>query len=142
MSRDLLQRGLTLVEVLVAIALLAVVIVPAVSALHTSIVGANVNSDVTTVHFRLTSAVERLLAEPYATLESVALAAGDHQTPSSYSEAPGTPGRLLVYLAYYDADNADSDGLPFTGADPDFLWMRVESEGSVHGIETLLFRGT
>jgi prepilin-type N-terminal cleavage/methylation domain-containing protein len=136
------QSGLTLVEVLVAIALLAIVIVPAVRALQTSIVGANVHSDVTGVHYQLTSRMEQLLAEPFANLDAAVVAAGNPTTPSSYSEAPGTPGRLLVYLGFYDGDNADGDGVPSTGTDPDLIWIRVESEGSPHGIETITARGT
>ncbi len=135
------QSGLTLVEVLVAITLLAIVIVPATLALRTSIVGANVHSDVTTVHYRLVSRIEQLLAEPFSSLENAAIAAGSAALPSSYSETAGMPGRLLVYLGYFDGDNLDGDNDGFTGVDTDLLWIRVESEGSVHAIETLTARG-
>ncbi len=142
MTRRAHQSGLTLIEVLVAITLLAIVIVPATRALHTSVVGTNVHSDVTTVHYRLTSQVEQLLVEPFESLENAAVAAGSASVATTYSETAGNPGRLLVFLAYYDGDNADGDDDGFTGVDTDVLWIRVESEGTVHGIETLATRGT
>ena len=61
--------------------------------------------------------------------------------PTSYSELAGSPGRLLVYLSNYDGDNADADGDPFTGTEPDLLWIRVEIEDSVHALETVRARG-
>ena len=135
------QSGLTLVEVLVAVSLVAIVIVPALLALRTSVVGSTVNSDVTNVQYRLTSGLERVLAESFATLESAALAAGGPSNPSELSESPGIPGRLLVYVAFYDGDDADNDGDGFTGTDADVLWIRVESEGTVHALETITARG-
>ena len=136
MSSRLGQAGLTLVEVLVSIVLLAILLVPAISALQTGIVGTNVHSDVATSHYRLTSRLEELLAESFGDLSDAALAAGGPTVPSSYSE-PAAPGRLLVYLSLYDGDNADADDDPFTGTEPDLLWIRVEIEDSVHALETV-----
>ncbi len=141
MSSRCRQSGLTLVEVLIAVSLIAVVIVPAALALRTSVVGSAVNSDVTNVQYRLTSGLERVLAEPFAALETAALSAGGPENPTGFSESPGIPGRLLVYVAFYDGDDADGDGDGFTGADADVLWIRVESEGTVHGLETITARG-
>lgn len=135
------QSGLTLVEVLVAVSLIAIVIVPALLALRTSVVGSAVNSDVTNVQYRLTSGLERVLAEPFATLETAALGAGGPSNPSELSEPTGVPGRLLVFVAFYDGDDADGDGDGFTGADADLLWIRIESEGTVHALETIRARG-
>ena len=50
----------------------------------------------------------------------------------------GTPYRALVYLWRYDGDNADADNDPFTGIDPELLWMKVEIENSPLSFETLL----
>ena len=135
------QKGLTLTEVLVSLMLLALVTVPAINALHTGIVGSAVHADLADNHFRITSKMEQLLSEPFASLADAATAAGGETNPSSYSEAAGPPGRLVVYLAFYDGDNADGDGLPFTGGDLDLLWIRVEAEGTVHAIETIQARG-
>lgn len=131
------QTGLTLVEVLVTIVLLAILLVPAVNALRTGIVGSEVHGDVATSHFRVTSRIEELLAEPFADLAAAADAAGSPTVPSSYSEPAGPPGRLLVYLSLYDGDNADADNNPFTGTEPDLLWIEVAIEDSVFALQTV-----
>jgi len=131
------ESGLTLVEVLVAIVLLALILIPAINALQTGVVGADVHADIASGHFRLTSRLEELLAEPFADLSDAAIAAGSPTTPSSYSEPAGPADRLLVYLSLYDGDNADTDDNPFTGTDPDLLWIRVDVEGTVHTLQTL-----
>ena len=135
------QTGLTLVEVLVAVALLSLMLVPAISALQTAVVGADVHGDVATSHYRLAARLEELLAEPYTDLSDAAIVAGGPTTPSSYSEPAGPPGRLLVYLSLYDGDDADSDGDPFTGTDPDLLWIRVQIDGSVHELQSVIAQG-
>jgi prepilin-type N-terminal cleavage/methylation domain-containing protein len=139
--RHRFESGLTLVEVLVTVVLLSVVLVPAIRALQTSVVGANVHGDLAIEHFRLTSRLEELLAEPFTNLEAAAIAAGGPTVESSYSDAAGPPGRLLVYLGFYDGDNADTDDNPFTGTDPDLLWVKVEAEGTVHALQTITAQG-
>ncbi len=141
MSQVRQQLGLTLVEVLISVVLLAILLVPAINALQTSIVGAEVHSDVSASHYRLTSAIEELLSEPFADLADAATVAGGPTALTSYSEAAGTPGRLLVYLSFYDGDNADSDDDAFTGTETDLLWLRVEIEGSVNALETIRVQG-
>ncbi len=131
------ETGLTLVEVLVTVVLLSVLLVPAMHALQTSVVGADVHGDVASGNFRLTSRLEELLAEPFVDLSDAANAAGAPTTPSSYSEPAGPPGRLLVYLSLYDGDNADADDNPFTGTESDLLWIRVDVEDSVHTLQTI-----
>lgn len=141
MTRRRLESGLTLVEVLVTIVLLSVVLVPAIRALQTGILGSRVHSDLATEHFRLSARLEELLAEPFTSLQAAALDAGGPGVVSSYSEAGGTPSRLLVYLGFYDGDNADTDNDPFTGTESDLLWIRVEAEGTVRALETIKARG-
>ena len=135
------QSGLTLVEILVAVVLLAILLVPAILALQTGIVGTDVHADVTSNHLRLSSRLEELLAEPFTALQDAASVAGGPTNPSSYSEPATVPGRLVVYLAGYDGDNADADNDPFTGADAGLLWLRVEIEDSAHALETLRAQG-
>ncbi len=139
MKRSRPQSGLTLIEVVVAIALLAVVLIPAMNALRDSAGYSDVHADITDAHFLLASRMEDLLAEPFTELAD---AAAGPSLPSSYSDPGGTPGRLLVYLSNYDGDNADADDDPFTGTDADLLWIRVELAGSVHALETLSAEGT
>ncbi len=122
-------------------ALLAVLLVPAMRALQTGIIGADVHSDIAANQFRLTSRLEELLAESFVDLSDAAIAAGAPTTATSFSEAAGPPGRLLVYLSPYDGDNADADSDPFTGTDADLLWIRVDIEDTVHTLETIRAQG-
>ncbi len=141
MKRCARQSGLTLVEVLVAIALLAAMLVPAINALTTSSQGAQVHRDLADSQYRLTSRLEELLAEPFADLEAAAAAAGSPQIATTYSESAGVPGRLVVYLSACDGDNADADGDLFTGTDDGILWIRVAVENSVHDLQTIRAQG-
>ena len=138
-ARD--QRGLTLVEVLVAVVLLGLLLIPTINALQTAIVGTAVHDDLANSHYRLRSRVEDLLGEPFADLESAAIAAGGSGNPSSYSDASGPPARLLVYLSAYDGDNADADNDPFTGTDAGLIWIRVAIEDSVYELQTVVAQG-
>lgn len=133
--------GLTLIEVLVTILILAVVLLPAMRALQTSVTGANVHADLAADHFRLTSRLEEILAEPFDDLEAAAMAAGGPGVASSYSDAAGPPDRLLVYVAAYDGDNADADDDPFTGTDAGLLWIQVEAEGTIHKLQSIKAQG-
>ena len=141
MSRAQRQHGLTLVEVLVSISLLAILLIPAITALQTGIIGADVHSDVAARHFLLRSRLDQLLNEPYDAVEQAAIAAGSSTTPSAYSDPAGTPERRLVYLSNYDGDNADKDNDAFTGGDAGLLWLRVEVEGATGSLETIRARG-
>lgn len=135
------QAGLTLVEVLVTMILLGIILIPAMQALQTSVVGADVHSDIASNDFRVTSRLEELLVEPFSDLADAATVAGGPTVATTYSESAGPPGRLLVFLAFYDGDNADADNNPFTGGDPDLLWISVEAEGTVHALQTISASG-
>ena len=134
------QRGGSYVEVIVAAALVTVSLVPAMQALRTSHVGANVHEESVELHYRLLGRMEEVLAEPFDSLETEAMAAGDSTTPTSYSDTGGTPDRRLVFLSRYDGDNDDADDDPFTGTDDGLLWVRVEIEDTVHALESLSTR--
>lgn len=142
MTRRGKQAGLTLVEVLITMVLLTVLLVPAMRALQTGITGAEIHSDLTTNQLRLTSRMEELLAEPFGDLEAAALAAGSPGIATSYSDAAGPPGRLLVYLSPYDGDNADADDDPFTGTDEGLIWVQVEAENTVNSLQTIRAQGS
>jgi len=144
------QNGLTYIEVLIAIAIIAVALVPALEALHTGMLGTEIYQSSSTEHYAATAVMEELLAEQHGALVSAAAVAGDESTPSSYSDAPATPNRRLVYLGLYDADNADGDNNLFTVLDPNLdgdnnpytgftglVWLRVQVEGSASALESL-----
>lgn len=141
MSRARRQSGLTLVEVLITVVLLTVLLVPAMRALQSSVTGAEIHAQLANDHFRLTSRMEELLAEPFGDLEAAAEAAGASTVPTSYSETAGQPGRLVVFLSLYDGDNVDADDNAFTGTDDGLIWIQVEAEGTVHSLQTVRARG-
>lgn len=144
------QKGLTYIEVLVAMALIAVALVPALEALQTGILGARIVLTESEEHYRAMARMEEALAEQHGSLVAGAADAGSPFTPSNFSDTPGTPMRRLVFLGLYDADDADGDSDVFTVPDPDLdgdnnpftsytglVWVRVEIEGSAAGLESL-----
>lgn len=131
------QAGISYLEVLIATVLLVVSLLPALEALRTGVEGAAVHESLAVRRHALLSKLEEVLAQPIPALEAAAAAAGGPGSPTSYSDPPGTDDRRLVYLARYDADDADGDADPFTGGDAGLLWVRVAIEKSPHAIETL-----
>lgn len=132
------QDGYSYVEILIATILIAVSLVPIMDALHTATVGAGIYESYSRQHYRLLAKTEEVLAQSYGNLDAEAVAAGNSNTPTAYSDPVSTPDRRLVYLAAYDIDNADGDDEPFlTGTDPGVLWVRVEIEGTVLSLESL-----
>jgi len=133
-----LQAGLTYLETLVATLILLIGLVPALDALRSAVMGTGSNEAYVAAQYRLGGRLEGVLSEPFASLDAAALAAGNYQTPSSYSEPPGTPGRVLIYLARYDGDDADGNGDPFNGGDEGLLWVQAEVENTPYTLETLI----
>lgn len=136
---DRRQEGFSYVEVLVAVVLIAVCLVPAIQALQTGILGASVQEELVSDHYALQAKMEEVLAESFGALDAAGLAAGNpaasHNPTPPYSASPFT-----VYIARFDADDADGDGLHHTGAEDDILWVRVESEATGRFLETLTSR--
>ncbi len=134
-ARFLFQHGLSYIEVLIATIILAVSLVPAVEALRGGIFGADVHQAAASDHYHLAAKMESVLAEPYAALDAAAMAAGSETTPSSYSDAAGTPRRRLVYLSRYDGDTTS-----FTGTDTGLLWVRAVIEARAGELVSLTAR--
>jgi Tfp pilus assembly protein PilV len=132
------QRGSSYLEVLVAAVLIAIVLLPLLDAIQGAGASSDAHRNASEQHFHLTARLEEVLAEPFTALAAEAAAAGSGSNPASYSDAVGSDNRRLVYLSLYDGDNADADGLPFTGVDAGLMWVRVEIEGSLLSIETLV----
>lgn len=128
------QAGLSYVEVLVAVIIIAAAVVPATDALRGAMHTADADIAATANHYRLRGKLDELLASPFSVLSSQAAGPA---TITAYSDAPGTSDRRLVFISPYDGDNADTDNDPFTGADPGLLWIRVEIEATVNALETL-----
>jgi len=132
------QSGISYIEVLIAVALIAISLAPMMDAVHTATVSASVHEDATVQHLHLIAALEDVLAEPFSSLEAAATAAGSELVLTTYSDLPGSTNRRLVFLSLYDGDNADTDNDPFTGTDQGLMWVRVEIEDTVQAIETLV----
>lgn len=158
------QKGFSYVEVLVATTLIAIALVPAMNALQTGIMGAHVHLALTTGYYCRLRKMEELQAEPFSNLLMEAKSAGNNSTTTSFSDVttkkdspcydPASDDedrrlRRLVYIALYDADpdpftitdaNADGDNDPYTGKTANLLWVKVMTEGSTQGLETLISR--
>jgi len=133
------EQGLTYVEVLIATALIAITLVPAMEALQATTLGMGIHESRTVQHYHLTAMLEDVLAEPFTDLDTEAVTLNDPNLASTtYSDLPAAENRRLVYLSRYDGDNADGNGNPFdSGMDEGLLWVRVEIEGTDQAIESL-----
>ena len=143
------QYGFSYVEVLVAIFILAIAIVPAMEAIQTGIRGAGIHESLTRQHYALIKRMEEVQADSYINLLSSAQTAGNATAPSSYSDTAGQTDRVLVFLALYDADadpftlvdpDNDGDGDVYTGDTSNLLWLSVALENSAQSMETLISR--
>jgi len=132
------QSGISYVEVLIAAALIAVSLVPMMNAVRTATISTGAHEDAAVQNLHLIATLEDVLAEPFSSLEAAATAAGSESTLTSYSDLAGSTNRRLVFLSLYDGDDADTDNDPFTGTDQGLMWVRVEIEGTVQAIETLI----
>jgi len=137
------SAGFSYIEVLLAIALIAVCLAPALDALRVAVSGAAIHEASLVDRYALQAKMEEVLAEPFAALTDAATAAGSPTAPTSYSDtAPltTTDGRQItreVYIWPYDGDNTDSDNDPFTGTDPGLLYVKVQINGALFALETL-----
>jgi type II secretory pathway component PulJ len=136
------MAGLTYVEVLIATALIAVTLLPAMDALKPATQGMSTHEEQTVRHYALIAMLEAVVARPFSELDTEAVTINDPTVASTtYSDAPATNNRRLVYLSRYDADNADGNGDFFdAGMDEGLLWVRVEIEGTDQAIEALTSR--
>lgn len=132
------QAGWSYGETLLAVVVLGVALAPALETLDTAFAGARVGATTALWQQRVATRLETLLAEPFASLDAAALAAGSATAPSGYSDPAGNPDRVLVFLSRYDGDNADGNGNPFDGTDAGLLWVRVAIENSPYELSTLV----
>ena len=128
---------MTYMETLIAVTVLAIALVPALTALRAAVSGTSAHEAYVVAHQRMAGRLEDILTEPFGALDAEAAAVANETVATSYSEAPGTPNRLLVFLSRYDGDDADGDGNPFTGEDEGLLWIRVETQDTDYSLETL-----
>lgn len=152
------QEGLSYVEVLLSLIILAAAIVPAIESIRTGMQTAGVHEEVITKHYSLLSKMQEIKSIQFDALLSAAKFAGSNTNPSEYSDAVGEDPRRLVYLSYYDTDDSDSDSNVFTILDSNsdgdnnpyttlssesglsILWISIEHENSNGTIQTLVMR--
>lgn len=123
--------GFSYIEVIVAVFLIAIVLVPASDLLSGALLGIEVHKDQSKAHHHLVAKMEEVLARPLSDLRQRADAAGSAAAiVTAYSDSAGALQRRLVFLSRYDADNADGDGNGFTGSEANLLWVKVQIEGT------------
>ena len=136
------DSGFSYLEVMIATALIAISLVPALEALSTGGKGHSLHESHIEEHYHLTAKLEEVLAEPFSHLDEAASAAGSPVITTSYSDTVTlVDGRSLgrkVYLSRYDGDNSDGNNNAFDGTDEGLLWIRVEVGESRLGIERLI----
>lgn len=127
--------GFSYVESIVALMILATALAPALSALRPGLAAAASVRSYSVNQQRLKSRMEEVLANRFAALDAAAIAAGNSPaaTVAAYSDAAGTPDRLLVTLYRYD-------GVSLTASDSGLLWVTVAIEGSSLALNTLKSR--
>ena len=128
------QSGLSYIEILVAMIIIGVSIVPVVSALRNSMMAAELDSLTTVRTFHLMAKMEEVLSQSFDTLSAQAIGT---DSAGPFSDDAGSENRRLVYISEYDGDNADADDAVFTGTDAGLLWIQVEIENSNHRITAL-----
>lgn len=129
------QRGLSYVEVLIAVVIVAVCLVPALDALRGGLSAADAQRLQAVNQQRLQTRLEEVLANRFNTLDNAAMAAGNSPsaTVAAYSDAAGTADRLLVTIYRYDG-NAP------TASDSSLLWVKVVIEATSLSLNTLKTR--
>ena len=136
-----LNAGFSYLEVLIATALIAISLVPALEALSMGGSGYELQTLHAEDHYYLAAKLEEVLAEPFSHLDEEASATSSPVIATNYSDnVTLVGGRVLtrqVYLSRYDGDNADGNSNVFDGVDEGLIWVRVEIEESGLGMETL-----
>ena len=131
------EQGFTYVEVVLAVLLISLALVPALNAIRTNIAANRVQQSLISSTYAVASKMEYVLAQPYGSLAAAAAAGGGPANPTTYTDPAGTPTRVFVYLASYDGDNADGDNDPLTGGDAGILWVRGALEDGAMAMESL-----
>lgn len=133
-------KGFSYVEVIIAIIIIGLAIVPVIESMNIGVQSTRHHEDSLGVYTKLSSTYETLMAESFKDLENAAAQAGDPEIETHYSDETGIPNRCLVYIHEYDLDNSDNDGAGFTGTDEDVLWIKIQIENSAHQLETLVVK--
>lgn len=129
------QRGLSYIEVMIAVVIVAVCLAPAMDALRDGLRASATQRAYSVNQQRLKARMEVVLANRFSTLDAAAIAAGNSPgaTVATYTDAAGTPDRLLVTLYRYDGSAASA-------GDTGLLWVKAAIQGSSLSLNTLKSR--
>lgn len=134
------ERGLSYVEVLIAVVIVALCLVPALDALRDGVRTAAAQGSQAVNQQRLKTRMEEVLANRYVTLYNAVynpVMAVCNNIPSAtvaaYSDAAGTADRLLVTVYCYDGSSPSV-------SDTGLLRVKVAIEGSNLSLDTLKSR--
>lgn len=130
------QRGFAYVEVLLSVALLAILLVPAMEALTTAVSGGAGN--VAARQLALRSRMEEVLSQPFSALFDETKLPGGNTTTSvsaTFSDAAGAPDRITVVLYRFDAAANALTSSEVTGLV--FVSVYYEADGSATALNTL-----
>jgi Tfp pilus assembly protein PilV len=125
-------RGLAYVEVLVALVLVAVALVPALQALQVGVLGSAVAADASSRDSALREKMEQVLALPFATLYAETYVAGGNTTSSvsdALSDPAGADRRIVIVYR--------TDGSAVSSSDTGLLRVRVAWQAGGTALETL-----
>lgn len=143
-ARPYSVTGFTMLEVTLAMVILAVCLLPALESLRTSLTVFGLQEETMEDSQALLVKAEEVIAQPFADLEAAAMTAGSPTTPTTFSDVVTTAdGRSLsreVYLWPLDGDNADLDNDPFTGTDSGILYLKVALANTPLSYETIATR--
>lgn len=132
------ERGFSYAEVLLSVMLLAILLVPAMQALNSAILGGSNN--LAARQFNLRNKMEEVLSKPFGKLYAETYLTGGNTITSvsaSFSDASGAADRRIVVLYRFDAaTNALSSN------DTGLLYVSVyyEAEGNANALNTLAGR--
>ncbi len=147
------ERGFTYVEMMIATAILAVALIPVMQSLQIAGDAGTLAGTAIDRQLSVQSGIDSVLAEDFDTLLAAATAANSAGIATSFSDPVAAEPRRLVYISFYDADNSDLDGDPFTIADDDsdadgnpytnpnaaitLLWVKVQIKGTRQSLQVL-----
>jgi type II secretory pathway pseudopilin PulG len=134
-SRCRAAPGFSYIEILVAVAIIAVTLPAALEAMRTGVAATRFEGQQTAQQERLRSRMEVVLANKFATLDAAALAAGNTPTAivTAWSDAAGTADRIVVNIYRYNGTTAVS-------TDTGLLWVKASMEGTALALNTLAAR--
>jgi len=126
------QRGLSYVEVLVSIVLMATLLVPATQALQAGIAASAAHESNAANRQLLRAKMEEVLAKPFSSLYAETYVAGGNtaNSVSTVFSDPVGPNRRIVILYRFD-------GSALSSSDTGLLWVQVAFQGSNQALTAL-----